>query len=201
MRSEQNAGFKKIVNDAALVVPDSVGVVWACRRAGAAIKERVPGIDILYAAARENSRFPWRIFFLGALPGVAEAAAEKLRSDYPGFNVVGTHHGYFKDNLEVIEKIKAASPDVLFIAMGSPAQEEWFVRNAGKLGNVVAIGVGGSFDVASGNLKRAPAIFQRLGLEWLHRLITQPSRIYRMLVLPVFAIKVILAGSKIKEEL
>lgn len=191
MKAEKDREFFEIINQASLVVPDSVGILWAAKKMGSPLKQRVPGIDLIHSAARENQKYPWKIFFLGAAPGVAEKAARKLEELYPGFSVAGVHHGYFEDDGEVIDKINKCNPDVLFIAMGSPTQEKWFVRNRDKLKEVVAIGVGGSFDVISGRLKRAPPIFRKLGLEWFYRLITQPSRIKRMLALPAFAIKIL----------
>lgn len=191
MRAEKDRDFFHIVNDASLVVPDSVGILWGCSKLGHKLQERVPGVDLFYESARNREKYPWRIFLLGAKPGVAEKAAEIMKKDYPGYNVVGAHHGYFKEDEEVIDKITSANPDVLFVAMGSPAQEKWFVKHRERLGNVVALGVGGSLDVVAGNVKRAPVFFQKTGLEWFHRLITQPHRAGRMIALPAFVVKVL----------
>jgi N-acetylglucosaminyldiphosphoundecaprenol N-acetyl-beta-D-mannosaminyltransferase len=191
MYCRKDPEYEEIVKNASLVVPDSVGILWGCKKKGFILKERVPGIEILKAAAKNAEKYPWRIFFLGGKPGIAEEAANKLKDEYPGFNVVGTCHGYFKDDDEVLKSIIKASPDIIFIAMGFPAQEKWFVKNREKLGDMVSIGVGGSFDVISGRVKRAPLIFQKLGLEWFYRLITQPERAGRMLALPRFMMRVL----------
>ncbi len=194
MASDKDTEFRDIVNSASLVTPDSVGILWAGRRAGYPLRQRVPGVELLEAAARESAKYGWRTFFLGAKPGVAKAAGEKLKEKYPGFNFVGEYHGYFKNDEEPLKAIEEAKPEIIFIALGFPAQEKWFMRNKDRLGNMVGVGVGGSFDVISGTIKRAPAVFRKLGLEWFHRLITQPSRIMRMAVLPAFALKVLFKG-------
>jgi N-acetylglucosaminyldiphosphoundecaprenol N-acetyl-beta-D-mannosaminyltransferase len=195
MRAEKDPEFFQAVNGASLVIPDSVGILWACRKTGFPLPERLPGIDVLTRAARQAEKYPWRVFFLGAKPGTAEEAARRMKEEYPAFNVAGFHHGYFQDDGPVIDRIREAGTQVLFIAMGSPAQEKWFLKNRDRLGNVVAIGVGGSLDVLSGSVKRAPAFFRNLGLEWLHRLISEPSRMGRMAALPAFVIKVLIKGA------
>jgi N-acetylglucosaminyldiphosphoundecaprenol N-acetyl-beta-D-mannosaminyltransferase len=194
MRSDNDREFIDIVNNASLVVPDSVGILWAGRRAGCKLSERVPGIDILTGAASQSERYKWNVFFLGAKPGVAEKAAENIKKDYPDFRIVGTHHGFFDNDEEIIEKIKSADTNILFVALGSPYQEKWFEKNRKRFGNIIALGVGGSFDVISGTVKRAPVFMRKLGLEWFYRLVTQPSRLVRMLALPRFAIRVLLKG-------
>ena len=191
MRARNDPDFVSIARDASLVVPDSVGILWACRHYGNPLRQRVPGIDILQASARQAERYPWRVFFLGAKPGVAGQAARRMSEQYPSFKVVGHHHGYFDDDEPVIRAIREAETQVLFVALGSPAQEKWFDKNRETLGNLVAIGVGGSLDVVSGSVKRAPLFFRKTGTEWLYRLLTQPSRIGRMMALPAFAAKVL----------
>ncbi|MFP4498130.1 MAG: WecB/TagA/CpsF family glycosyltransferase [Vulcanimicrobiota bacterium] len=195
MRAQNDPEFANIVNEASLVVPDSVGVLWSCKKGGFALKERVPGVDILYSSARNREKYPWKVFFLGAKPGTAERAKEKIEKEFPGYQVVGTHHGYFREDREVIDIIRDANPDILFIALGSPFQEKWFMKNRHQLGDIVALGVGGSLDVVSGEARRAPVFFQKMGLEWFYRLVTQPARFKRMLVLPAFAIKVLIEGT------
>lgn len=194
MAAQKDEEFKNIVNEASLVVPDSVGIIWAAKKTGMKLRERVPGVEIIDRVAATADRFEWRAFFLGAKPGVAKEAAEKLQSKYPAFNWVGEHHGYFKDDGEVLKKIDETKPNLIFVAMGFPAQEKWFVKNREKLGNSVVIGVGGSFDVISGRIKRAPMLYRKLGLEWFHRLVTEPKRIIRMTALPMFVLNVIFKG-------
>ncbi len=194
MAAQKDEEFKSIVNDASLVVPDSVGIIWAAKRAGKKLRERVPGVEIIDRVAATSDKYDWKAFFLGAKPGVAREAAEKLESKYPNFKWVGEHHGYFKDDGEILEKINKTKPNLIFVAMGFPAQEKWFIKHREKLGNSIVIGVGGSFDVISGRIKRAPIFYRKLGLEWFHRLITEPKRIVRMMALPLFVLNIIFKG-------
>ena len=132
-------------------------------------------------------------YFFGGAPGVASAAARKMMKKYPGLKVVGVHNGYFdeKEEKRIIQDIKTKSPSILLVGLGAPKQEKWIYDNIRLTGAKVAIGVGGSFDVMAGNVKRAPKIFRKLGLEWFHRLITQPTRWKRMMRLPKFALTVL----------
>lgn len=191
MNARTDSAFREVAAHADLLVPDSIGVVWAARRQGFTL-DRVAGIDMLGALAARGAREGWRFFFLGGTPGVADEAAARLVERNPGLVVAGCHDGYFKDDAPVVEAVKAARPDILLAALGSPRQEIWCRTHADALGVPVAIGVGGSFDVLAGRVERAPAWMRRFGLEWLHRLIRQPSRAHRMLALPRFAIAVLL---------
>lgn len=190
MNARHDATFRDVAASADLLVPDSIGVVWAARRQGFTVG-RVAGIDLLGQLAARGAREGWRFFFLGGKPGVAEEAAAKLEERNPGLVVAGCHDGYFKDDGSVIEAIRAARPHILLAALGSPRQEVWCRTHAEALGVPVAMGVGGSFDVLAGHVERAPVWMQRWGLEWLHRLLRQPSRAVRMLVLPQFVLTVL----------
>lgn len=128
---------------------------------------------------------------MGVSLGVADEACEKLIEQFPNLNIVGVLNGYEKDINKVQQVINNAKPDILFVALGSPKQEYWIVNNMNNLHPTVFQGVGGSFDVISGNIKRAPQVFQRLGLEWLYRLIKEPWRWKRQLILPKFLIMVL----------
>lgn len=179
----------ELVRRADLVTPDGEGIVWAGRVAGTPFPERVTGIDLMLHLVRRAAREGWPVFLLGAAPGVAEEAAEKLCRQYPGLQVAGTRHGYFKPDEEaaVAGLVREASPRLLFAALGAPKQEKWIDRHIDSIGPVVAMGVGGSFDVIAGRVARAPRWMQRLRIEWLGRLFKEPSRWRRMLVLPLFA--------------
>lgn len=187
-RAWHDGALRDVINQADLVTPDGYGVIWAARRLGCRLPEQVSGIDLVHALAECAGRERWRIYFLGAAPGVAEAAAESLRRKYPGFQIAGTDHGYFSGDeiIPVIRKIQAARPDLLLVALGAPKQEFFIRVHRQELGVLVAIGVGGGFDVLAGRLRRAPGIFRRLHLEWLYRLLQEPSRWRRILVLPRF---------------
>lgn len=190
----KNSAFKEVVHRASLVVPDAEGVrVWG-QKLGLNLPRRVSGIDILEHFFPVCMKKGYRVFLLGGKPGVAEKAAEKLTARYPGLVIAGVQDGYFKEDLPVAEKIKAAKADFLVIGMGSPRQEMWFERYRHLLGVKLAIGVGGSLDVLAGNLNRAPEIYRKLKLEWMYRLLLEPGRIKR--VLPLFTLPLRMMAQK-----
>ncbi len=191
MAAQKNDTFREAIEHASLVVPDAVGVVWAARRLNLFDRQKVAGIELMARLLDESQKTGWRVFFLGAAPGVAEEAAAALRQGYPGATVVGTHHGYFKDDAEVLQAIREAKPDILFLALGSPRQELWYWQHRDDLGVPVGMGVGGSFDVYAGRMSRAPRWMISLGLERTWRLIKEPSRWRRMTVLPIFALTIL----------
>ncbi len=196
MMAQKNEEFISVVNGCDLICADAVGIVWALRRKGFPIEEKVAGIDILEKLCSLSGTKGWRLYFLGAGEGIAEEAVQNLQKRYPDMIVAGVSHGFFTDDDAIVEKIRASSPDILFIALGSPKQEFWFVKHGEKLGVPVGIGVGGSFDVLSGKLKRSPQWMIKFGLEWLYRLYLQPWRWKRMLVLPLFVFNVLLKDRK-----
>lgn len=190
--------FRQILLTADLVTPDSAGVLWAAKRKRANIPARVSGVDILARVCALSADKGFRLYFLGAAPGVADMAAEKLRLLYPGCNIIGTKHGYFPAESDevVAREVAGSKPDVLFVAMGIPRQEKFIASTKDIIRSPVAIGVGGSFDVFSGRAKRAPKIIQRLNLEWLWRVILNPRKFSKVKSLPVFAWRVLREGRK-----
>ena len=186
--------LNEIIERADLVVPDSIGVIWASRILKQPLPERVPGIELMQALLAESVVRSWRIFLLGAEPGIAEQAAKVIAAEYKGINIVGTHHGFFTaaELSGVLDQIKKSRPDILFIALGVPKQEKFAAAHLANLGVPVALGVGGSFQVLAGAVRRAPYWMRRVGLEWLYRIIRQPARIGRAAVLPQFALWVLL---------
>ena len=182
------------VRGADLVLADGIGVVYGAKILKTPLKGRVPGVEFaqnLMARMAENGK---TLFLLGAKPGVAEKAAERLQRQYPGLRVAGTHDGYFQEDGPVLEQIRSSGADVVFVCLGAPKQEKWMLQNGAATGAHLLIGLGGCLDVFSGEVKRAPEVFQKLGLEWLHRLAKNPSRIGRMMKLPMFLVHV--AGEK-----
>ena len=180
--------LREIMERADLVVPDSIGVIWASRLFGTPLRERVAGVEMMEQLCAHCRDAGLSIFLLGAARGIAERAAAQLQGAYPGLNVAGTHHGYFNEaeELEVITKISSTRPDVLFAALGIPRQEKWLSRRLHRLPIRLAMGVGGSLDVMAGEVKRAPVLFRRLNLEWLYRVVTNPGRYRKTLALPRF---------------
>jgi len=193
MLARRDADFAAVLAAADLVVPDGIGIVYASRLTDSKIARRVPGIDLLADIFSHIKDTGASVFLLGGAPGVADDAAAKLAVSFPGLNIVGTYHGYFKDadDAEIISKIKDAKPDILLVGLGIPRQEKWIIRHKDAIGAKLLMGVGGSFDVFSGRLARAPKIFQKLGLEWLFRLLRQPNRLWRQRVLLKFALLVV----------
>lgn len=187
--------LQTILEQADLVLPDGIGVVWAGRVLGLRFPERVSGADLVEDLLERGAGPGWRFFFLGGRPAaggnpsVAEAAASNAERRYPGVRAAGFMHGYFppSEDAGVVQAINESGADVLLVGMGAPRQERWMWRHRGRLSVSACIGVGGTLDVLSGAVKRAPPAFRRVGLEWFYRLITQPSRFRRMLSLPVFA--------------
>ena len=171
-----------------LNTPDSTGVVWAMNRQGANQNERVSGVEIADRICRMSAEKNWSIFLLGSSPGVADEAAANLRKKYPGVKIVGTRHGFFKpeEDMRVAEEVAKLNPDILLVAMGIPRQEKFILRTMPVIKARVAIGVGGTLDVFSGRAKRAPKLIQKISMEWLWRLILNPSKIAKAKLLPKF---------------
>ena len=181
--------LNRIVTNADLVTPDGAGILLASRLFGKRILNKVSGVDLVEQLCRVSSETGVRLYFLGAAPHVASSAAARLTESYPGANIVGTRHGYFTDEEEpdVVRQIAETHPDVLFVAFGIPKQEKFIDRNKAALAIPVCIGVGGSFDVYSGLVKRAPLWMQNAGLEWVYRLCQNPKKISKVMTLPRFA--------------
>lgn len=185
--------FRKIVMEADLVTPDSYGVVWAAEKRGKPIEGRVSGVDLVDRLCELSANKGYRIFLLGAAPGIAELAAEKLKLKYPGCNIVGARHGYFpaESDMVVAQEVAEFKPDILFVAMGIPRQEKFMRATQDVIRAKVAMGVGGSLDVFSGTVKRAPKLIQKLKLEWLWRTLLNPKKISKAKALPIFAWRVL----------
>lgn len=206
VKANESPILMDIIDHAGLVVPDGIGLVIGSKIVGQPLAQRVTGIDLmdrLLAYATDNGS---RVFFLGGKPSIAERAAEKVIEKYRKINIVGTHHGYFKgmhtgdpehpEERAVVELIKELDVDMLFVAMGAPNQEFFIDHYKDRLGARMLMGVGGSLDVLSGTVKRAPEIWQKIGMEWLYRLLKEPWRIKRAGALPIFAINVLIHREK-----
>jgi N-acetylglucosaminyldiphosphoundecaprenol N-acetyl-beta-D-mannosaminyltransferase len=201
MAAQHDLFFRQCINEAALVIPDGIGVVWAARYLGKPAPERVTGVDTLVELARRGATKGYRLYLLGAAPSVAEAAGKRLQTLAPGLQIAGSYAGSpaIAEEDEIIERIRVARADILCVAYGAPAQDVWIRRNLARLPVAIAMGVGGSFDFLTGRQQRAPKMMQKFGLEWLYRLYREPWRWRRMLALPKFAIKVMVKGCKAYE--
>lgn len=185
LAAKKDADFRAVLNNADLALADGVGVTYAAKILGRPLKGRVPGIDFAQGLMTHIARSGQRLFLLGAKPGVAEQAAENLKKARPGLVVCGVNDGYSQDDGPVVEKIRAAGADVVFVCLGAPKQEKWMAANGPATGARLLIGLGGCLDVFAGNVQRAPEKWQKLGLEWLYRLMKEPKRIGRMAKLPL----------------
>lgn len=187
----EDAAFAEMINSADIILPDGAGVVMAANILGTPLRGKVAGVEFgenVLALAAERGK---SVFLLGGKPGVADIAAQKLRTQYPALQIVGTHDGYFTkagaENDAVLQKINASGAEILFVCLGAPLQEKWLYKNKDKLPRVrLAACLGGSLDIYAGTAKRAPSFFIRAHLEWLYRLIKEPKRIGRMMKLPKY---------------
>ena len=187
-RAYKDREFMAVLAQADLAVPDGVSVKLAAKRCGTPIKERVPGVELAQELIKRLDASGGSLFLFGGAEGVAEDAAKNITEQHPGVVIAGKRNGYFDDDGDIIEEINSASPDVLFVCLGSPKQEEWMMANRGTLSCGVMLGLGGTLDVLAGRVKRAPAFWRKIGCEWLYRTIKQPSRIKRIVKIPVFVL-------------
>ena len=194
MRAQEDREFARVLESADLCLPDGTGVVWAARRMGCAIESPVAGTDLVDPIAAMCARRGWRLFLLGAKPGVAAELAGRLTTAHSGLEVAA--HPADPDPVndeETLRLIRDHRTNLLLVAYGAPKQELWIDRLRDRLGVAVAMGVGGAFDYLTGRAPRAPEWMRRAGLEWLHRLANQPWRVRRMAVLPAYAMRVLSA--------
>ena len=175
----EDADARGAVNSADLVIPDGIGVIYGAKILGTPLKQKLPGIE-----------FAERL--------MEKMAQEKLRETYPGLTIAGTHDGYFQKDETVVADIRASMADVVFVCLGAPKQEKWMAHNGTATGAHLLLGLGGSLDVFAGVVQRAPEIFSKTGMEWFYRLLKQPSRIGRMMKLPLFLVHVV--GKKGKTD-
>jgi N-acetylglucosaminyldiphosphoundecaprenol N-acetyl-beta-D-mannosaminyltransferase len=201
MNGLDEPAFMSILQRSELIVPDGTGVVWAARHVGNPVAERVTGFDMIHQLMKVGNQHKWTVFLLGASPDTIREAHERLAKQYPNVRLV-SRDGFFgeAEDAQVIAMIREANPDILLVGRSTTTQEPWIDRYRSELRIPVMMGVGGSFDVISGNLKRAPIIFQKLQLEWLFRLILQPWRYRRMLDLPRFVWRVLRNSKSLKDE-
>ncbi|MBR5260828.1 MAG: WecB/TagA/CpsF family glycosyltransferase [Oscillospiraceae bacterium] len=176
----------KAVNEAGLVIADGIGVIYGAKILGTPLKARIPGIDFTSALFEKMAANGRSVYLFGSRPSVAEKAAENLKEKYPGLVVCGTHDGFFTDDANIVKNINEAAPDLLLVCLGAPKQEKWMLSRSGIVNAGLMIGAGGSLDVFAGVVERAPEKWQKLGLEWLYRLLKEPKRIGRMMKLPKF---------------
>ena len=186
-----NASLRTALEDAAMVLPDGIGIIYGARILGTPLQEKIPGIDFAENLMKKMAYRGNSVYLFGAKPGIAERASENLKAKYPGLIIAGCTDGYFHDDRAIIQEINYVKPDLLLVCLGFPKQEIWMHSNRDNLDVGLMAGLGGSLDVFAGVVHRAPVAWQKLGLEWLYRLIKQPGRFVRMLRLPLFMLQVI----------
>ena len=209
MEANKDEKLKNILNDADIVIPDGIGLIYAARIKKKNLPERVTGCDVSFEILDLAEQSGKSVFLLGGKPGVASKACENLKVQYPKMKIAGCQNGYFKgthiglaghqEELEIVETINRSNADILFVGLGAPKQEKWIDENKSKLSCKLIIGNGGTVDIIAGEVERAPDIYQKLGLEWLYRLIKDPKRIKRQMVIPLFILKILFSREKTVE--
>ena len=192
--SHRDSKLRLCLNHASLLIPDGIGIVIAARLLHGKRFSRLPGSELMPALCERAAQRGYRVFLFGASQHANDRAAEELKKTYKGIDIAGRHQGFVSDNEmgPLIDKINTSKTDILFVALGSPRQEYWINNYAAYLNVAVCQGVGGTFDIIAGLVKRAPLWLRRIHLEWLYRLIRQPNRILRQTALPRFVIQVLL---------
>lgn len=189
LKHQEDAELRQIIAEADFITPDGVGILLAAKWQGSPLPERVTGVDLLINLLEAGNHTGLSFYFLGAKEETSKLAVDNISKEYPNVKIAGRHHGYFNENEEeiILTHIEQTRPDIVIVALGAPLAEKWIYNHRDRLKTKVTFGVGGSLDIIAGTVKRAPMLWQKLNIEWLHRLLSQPSRWRRQLVLPVFA--------------
>ena len=195
IKAQRDAGLLRQLENAGLLIPDGIGIVLAARILGLGRMERVPGSELMPAICELAVNKGYRVYLFGANPEVNRKTREVLLQRYPHLQIVGNRDGYVADSdmSSVVQEINSSKAEILFIALGSPKQELWIEEYLPRLNIRVCQGVGGTFDVIAGHVRRAPRVFRQLHLEWFYRLMTNPRRLFRQTALPKFALQVLYA--------
>ncbi len=211
MMAKNDEEFKELLNKSDLNIPDGIGLIYAAKIKKHPLKEKVAGYDLTVNLIKLANEKGLKIYFVGGKPGVAEKAAQSIKKDYPNVNIVGVSDGYFKgthlgmqgheEEKRIIDDINDKSPDMLFVGFGAKKQEQWIEYNKNLINAKIIVGNGGTVDGLAGEVKRAPDIYIKLGLEWFYRLMKEPKRIKRQILLPQFMLKVIFSGNDIIKEI
>lgn len=209
MEAKKDEKLKDILNDGDIVIPDGIGLIYASKIKKKNLPERVTGCDVSFEILDIANENGYSVFLLGGEESVSKEAGEKLKENYPNIKLAGVQNGYFKgahigqpgheEEINIIENINSSNADILFVGLGAPKQEIWIDENKSKLNCKVIIGNGGTVDIIAGRVNRAPEIYQKLGLEWLYRLIKDPKRIKRQMVIPLFILTILFSREKTVE--
>lgn len=187
MYAKKDSAYMELIHEADYVVADGIGIIKGSKILGTPIVERVAGYDLMLELLNQANEQGSRVYLLGAKEEVLQQTVKRVRELYPAIDLVGAKNGYFDfSDASVIDEVQQTKPDMVFVAIGFPRQEQWIHEYMKTASKGLLMGVGGSFDVLSGKSKRSPQLFIRLNVEWLYRLIKEPTRFKRMLVLPRF---------------
>lgn len=202
MAAKEDPELKRLINENDLIIPDGIGLIYGSKIKGNPLKERVTGFDLSIKLLEIANQKGYSLYLLGGKEGVARQASKNIIKQYPNIRIAGIDNGYFKgshighnnheEELGIIKKINDSKADIIFVGLGFPKQEIWISENRNKISGKLVIGNGGTMDILAGNTKRAPEMFQRLGLEWFYRLVKEPSRIKRQIALPKFILSILL---------
>lgn len=200
MMAQKDKEFFDLLQESNLSTPDSIGVMIGAKLQKKSFKERIPGQSYFRKIIELSNEKGYSIYLLGGEPGIPEKTKENLEKLFPNVNIVGVHNGFFDENVEkeIIKEINTLQPNILFVALGAPKQEKWIKAHREELKVDVAAGQGGTYDYEAGKIKRAPIWVQKIGMEWFWRLVREPKRIKRQLVLPVYLVKLIFTKDKTK---
>lgn len=211
MMCQKDAEFLNLINKSDINIPDGVGLIYASKIKNHPLKEKVAGYDLSVNMLEFANEQGLKLFVVGGKPGVAEIAMKNVSDKYPNIKIMGAQHGYFKgthlglngheEEQKVLEEINITEPDILFVGFGAKKQEQWIEYNRDKINAKIIIGNGGTLDGLAGLVKRAPDIYIKLGLEWFYRLMKEPKRIKRQILLPIFMVKVLFGNKNIIKEI
>lgn len=211
MMAKKDDEFRDLLNKSDLNIPDGIGLIYAAKIKKHPLKEKVAGYDLTVNLIKLANEKNLKIYFVGGKPGVAEKATQNIKKDYPNVNIVGVSDGYFKgthlgmpghdEEKRLIDDINDKAPDMLFVGFGAKKQEQWIEYNKNLINAKILVGNGGTLDGLAGEVKRAPDIYIKLGLEWFYRLMKEPKRIKRQMLLPQFMLKVIFSGNDVVKEI
>ena len=191
MHANNNQDYMQLIKQADFITADGIGIVKASKIMGTPIVERVTGFDLMLDLFREAHTFKKSVYLIGAKQEVIDATIKKIKKEFPDIRLAGHHNGYFDlTDEKILHNVLESKADMVFVGLGFPRQEKWIERYLEKADKGLVIGIGGAFDAYTGKVKRAPAIFIKMNLEWFYRLVKQPSRFKRILVLPKFLIAV-----------
>ncbi|MEH7116860.1 WecB/TagA/CpsF family glycosyltransferase [Neobacillus vireti] len=189
--AQSHSYYEKIIKHSDYIIPDGIGIVIASRLKRQPLQERLAGFDLMYNLLKLSDQHHYKIYLLGTKPDIIDLSALNIKKAFPHLEIVGFHHGYFHDDDNIIEEIKQAKPDLVFVGLGFPKQEKWISHNLKHFDKGIFIGIGGCLNIWAGVNNRAPKFMRDLNLEWLYRLIKEPSRSKRMLAIPIFLKRVL----------